>query len=141
MAINEITKSNFPKVVALLKQNKLPTGDISELTKLFSISDNDRVGGTVGLESYKSIGLLRSLTVDAEYRSKGLGRQLIDFIENFAKQNGIQEMVLLTTTASDYFSKRNYEVIQRENVPKEIKKSTEFTSTCPSSAIIMKKIL
>ena len=61
MTINEVTENNFFKVVALLKQNNLPTEDISEVTKLFSIGDNDKVIGTIGIELYRDIGLLRSL--------------------------------------------------------------------------------
>ena len=86
MTINEVTENNFFKVVALLKQNNLPTEDISEVTKLFSIGDNDRVIGTIGIELYRDIGLLRSFAVDEEYRRNGLGKQLINFIEDFAKQ-------------------------------------------------------
>ena len=141
MTINEVTENNFLKVVALLKQNNLPTEDISEVTKLFSIGDNDKVIGTIGIELYRDIGLLRSFAVDEEYRRNGLGKQLINFIEDFAKQKRMQGIVLLTTTASDYFAKRNYQTIDRANTPIEIRNSSEFKSTCPSSAIVMKKYL
>ena len=97
MTINEATQNSFSKVIELLKQNSLPTEDISELTKLFAIVDNNKVVGTVGIELYKNIGLLRSFTVNGNYRSKGLGTRLVNFIEGFAKRNGVQEMVLLTT--------------------------------------------
>ena len=122
MTIDEVTQNSFSKVNELLKQNSLPTEDISELTKLFAIVDNNKVVGTVGIELYKNIGLLRSFAVNGNYRSKGLGTRLVNFIEGFAKRNGVQEMVLLTTTASEYFTKRNYQPINRENVPDEIKK-------------------
>ena len=139
--INQVTQNSFSDAVALLKQNNLPTEDITELTKLFSIVENDKVIATIGLELYEKIGLLRSFAVDEEYRSKGVGSQLVNFIEDFAKQNGIKEIVLLTTTAAEYFTKRNYQAIHRENIPGEIKNSSEFKSTCPSSAVVMKKLL
>lgn len=139
--INQVTQNNFSDAVALLKQNNLPTEDITEITKLFSIVDNDKVIATIGLELYEKIGLLRSFAVDEEYRSKGVGSQLVNFIEDFAQQNGIKEIVLLTTTAAEYFTKRNYQAIHRENIPGEIKNSSEFKSTCPSSAVVMKKLL
>jgi amino-acid N-acetyltransferase len=65
----------------------------------------------------------------------------VEYIEKIAKQNAVKELILLTTTASDYFSKKAYRTIERNNVPEEIKKSSEFSSTCPSSAVIMKKVL
>ena len=141
MPIKEVTQNNFSKAISLLKQNNLPTEDISEVTKLFSIVDVDKVIATIGVEFYKNICLLRSFAVNREYRSKGIGKQLVNFIEDFAKQKRMQEIVLLTTTASDYFAKRNYQIIHREDIPDEIKNSSEFRSTCPSSAIVMKKVL
>lgn len=141
MMINQVTQNSLSDAVALLKQNNLPTEDISEVTKLFSILDGDKVIATIGVEFYKNICLLRSFAVNREYRSKGIGKQLVHFIEDFAKQKGMQEIVLLATTASDYFAKKNYQIIHREDIPDEIKNSSEFKSTCPSSAVVMKKIL
>ena len=141
MEISQISQNTFSNALALLKKSNLPTEDISELTKLFVATNNNEVVGTVGIEFYNDVALLRSLAVKDAYRSKGIGRQLVNHIETFAKLNGAKELVLLTTTAADYFSKRAYQNIERNNVPEEIKKSSEFSSTCPSSAIIMKKVL
>lgn len=141
MEIRQISQNTFSKALELLQKNSLPTEDISGDTKLFAATNNDEVVGTVGIEFYKDVALLRSLAVTEAYRGKGLGRQLVEHIESFAKENGAKELILLTTTASDYFTKRAYQTIQRNNVPEEIKKSSEFTSTCPSSAITMKKSL
>lgn len=141
MEISQISQNTFSNALALLKKSNLPTEDISELTKLFVATNNNEVVGTVGIEFYNDVALLRSLAVKDAYRSKGIGRQLVNHIETFAKLNGAKELVLLTTTATDYFSKRAYQNIERNNVPEEIKKSSEFSLTCPSSAIIMKKVL
>ena len=141
MEINQVSQNTFSSAIKLLKENNLPTEDISELTKLFAAIIDNEVAGTVGIEFYKDVALLRSLAVREDYRTKGLGRQLINYIETFAKQNGATELILLTTTAVDYFSKSAYITIQRNNVPEEIKKSSEFSSTCPSSAVVMKKVL
>ena len=141
MEINQVSQNTFSSAIKLLKENNLPTEDILELTKLFAAIKDNEVVGTVGIEFYKDVALLRSLAVRKNYRSKGLGRQLIDHIEIFAQKNGAKELILLTTTAADYFSKRAYQTIERNNVPEEIKKSSEFSSTCPSSAVTMKKVL
>ena len=121
MLITAVTQNSFSEAVALLKQNNLPTKDISELTKLFCIANNDQVMATVGVEFYKNICLLRSFAVNKEYRSKGIGKQLVNFIEDFARQKGMQEMVLLTTTAFGYFAKINYQTIGKEDMPEEIR--------------------
>jgi amino-acid N-acetyltransferase len=141
MNINEVNQNGFSEALALIKKNGVPTEDISTSTKLFSLIEANEIVGTAGIEFYNKVALLRSLAVAETYRSKGIGGKLVEHIEKFAKQNAVKELILLTTTASDYFSKRAYQTIERRNVPEEIKKSSEFSSTCPSSAVIMKKVL
>ena len=141
MNISEVNQNSFSKAVALIKASGLPTEDISDITKLFAATEGDEVLGTIGIEFYDKVALLRSLAVTEVMRSKGLGKQLVEFIERFAKQNGAMELILLTTTAADFFTKKAYQPIERNNVPDAIKQSTEFTSTCPSSAILMRKSL
>lgn len=141
MNISAANQNNFTKALALIKECGLPTEDISDTTKLFVVSEENEITGTIGIELYNGIALLRSLAIKQERRSRGSGKQLVEFIERFAKQNGIKELVLLTTTAKDFFTKRAYQCIERSDIPEEIKQSTEFTSTCPSTAIVMKKIL
>jgi arsenate reductase (thioredoxin) len=141
MNISEINQNNFSKAIALLKSNSLPTEDITNATKLFVATEGNDVIGTIGIELYDTLGLLRSLAVNNAYRGKGAGKKLMTFIEAFAKNNDIKELFLLTTTASAFFSNLSYEQIKREDTPPAIKQSTEFTATCPSSAIVMKKNL
>ena len=141
MEIAPVSQNTYSKALELLKKNNLPTEDISDHTKLFVVTHNNEVTGTIGIEFYDDLALLRSLTVNEELRSKGIGKELVEFIEGYAKQNGAKELILLTTTATAYFSRRAYQTIERNNVPEEIKKSPEFASTCPSSATVMKKIL
>jgi amino-acid N-acetyltransferase len=141
MSINDVNQNSFSKALALIKRNGLPIEDISTSTKLFSITKNSEIIGTIGIEFYNHVALLRSLAVAETYRSKGIGRKLVEHIEKFAKLNDAKELILLTTTASDYFIKKAYQIIERNAVPEEIKKSSEFSSTCPSSAVIMKKVL
>ena len=42
-------------------------------------------------------------------------------------------------TGSEFFAKEGFETINREIVPDTIKSTSEFSSVCPSSAIVMKK--
>ena len=108
---------------------------------MFAVIDGNEIIGTIGVEFYNSVALLRSFAVTNEARGKGVGKELLEFLENFAKQNGANKLFLLTTTASEYFQKKAFQVIDRNAVPREVKQSTEFKSTCPSSAIVMKKDL
>jgi amino-acid N-acetyltransferase len=48
---------------------------------------------------------------------------------------------LLTTTAEKFFPRFGFEQIAREDVPPSVQASVEFTSACPTSAIVMRKRL
>jgi amino-acid N-acetyltransferase len=119
----------------------LPVDDISTGTQLFVMEEGDKVIGTVAIEYDFSTALLRSLSVNPAKRKAGIGKQLVDFIENYVKAQGVQSVYLLTTTAADFFSKRGYHVIDRAHVPAFIQQTSEYCTVCPSSAIVMKKIL
>ena len=133
--------NDFSSALQLLKHNNLPTEDIAEGSLLFISKEEDAVVGTIGIEFYNDAALLRSLAVAEEKRSKGLGKDLVLFLEDFARKQGAKELVLLTTTAAPYFLRNGYTTINRDDVPEALKKSSEFTSTCPASATVMKKYL
>lgn len=141
MTINPVTQNSFSSVINLLKQVNLPTEDITEATTLFALYDNNELLGTVGLEYEGEHGLLRSLSTSPGKRNTGGGKLLVQFIEAFAKEKGVNNLYLLTTTAADFFAKRNYQRISREEVPEAVKQYSEFISTCPASAIVMKKFI
>jgi len=66
---------------------------------------------------------------------------LVKTLEEQAIASGISDMYLLTETADKYFSKKGYHPINRDEVPTEVKASSEFSYVCPVSAIVMKKPL
>ena len=97
--------------------------------------------GTGGLESFRDCALLRSISIKKDLQKKGLGKFIVDELEKMARQNGVNCLYLLTTTAAGFFVKLGYETIDRETVPIEIKNTTEFSSICPSTAEVMRKFL
>jgi amino-acid N-acetyltransferase len=141
MEIYPVTQNDFSRAIDLLKKNNLPTQDITGTTKLFVMLEGNDVIGVVGLEAHDHDGLLRSLCVSESKRNSGLGAELVEFMESYAPTQNVHCLFLLTTTASDFFSKRGYEEINRTKVPLPIQESTEFTTVCPSSAIVMRKRL
>lgn len=141
MEIYPVTQNDFSKALELLKKNNLPTQDITDTTKLFVMHEGNDVVAVVGLEAHDHDGLMRSLCVAASKRNTGLGAELVDFMEQYALRQNVHCLFLLTTTAADFFSKRGYEQISRDKVPDPILATTEFTSSCPSTATVMRKRL
>jgi amino-acid N-acetyltransferase len=140
--IAKANKEQRQSIVSLLQSEKLPVIDLPvSLDNFFVSLDDNRVIGAIGLEQYDNCGLLRSLVVDKNYRGKNIASQLVQQLEDYATTIGIDEMYLLTETAPEYFKKKGYEQISRDEVPKPIQASSEFSQVCPVSAIVMKKLL
>jgi amino-acid N-acetyltransferase len=53
--------------------------------------------GLVGLELHGRDALLRSLVVDPNSRTNGIGSQLVEHAENYARARGVDSIYLLTT--------------------------------------------
>ena len=136
-----VSEKERNEAIALLQQSNLPTTDIDEEKLLYLLIDGERAIGTAGLEIFEDCALLRSVSVIKEEQGKGYGKFLNEEIERYAKESGINCMYLLTTTAKDFFDKQGYCAIKREEIPESIKQTAEFTSLCPSSAVVMKKRL
>ena len=141
MDIQPIVNDQFNEVIDLLNRNNLPTSDITRETKLFVMTDQNKIIGSIGLEIKKNMGLLRSLSVDDKYRNKGSAISLVNYLEDFARELHLDSIYLLTTTAEQFFTKRKYKVIDRNTIPDEIRDTSEFQSVCPASAVVMKKHL
>lgn len=142
MQIQPCTTADTAQLCSLLETASLPTEDI-QITKrklFWKVIVQGNLIATIGLELVTpSIGLLRSLCVKNEYRGHGYAQELVKRVESEAHTLKIEQLFLLTTTAKAYFLKYDYVEVKRDIVPEEIKQSSQFSSLCPSSAIIMKK--
>ena len=140
--IDKFESKDYESLKALLLKSQLPVEDLSDtlLTHFFVIrSDSGAVIAAIGLEPYGTVGLLRSLAVDSDYRNKGLGEALVNRLEKYARESGINQLVLLTTTADRYFRNLSYNEINRSDVPAVIQSTKEFSALCPESAICLFK--
>lgn len=141
MQIQPAAPRHLDVIRRLLVTSDLPTEDLtpSHLEHFFVAQGEDDVIGVVGMELYDNVGLLRSLAVGPAHRNGGVGTRLTDAIERHARQEGIRNLYLLTTTASGFFEHRGYQQIERDALPPAIRATDEATRLCPSSAIRMRK--
>lgn len=141
-SIIKASDSHRPMIIALLKTEKLPVEDLpASMEHFFVAQTGDIVIGAIGLEQYGNNALLRSMVVSREHRNKNIAFNLVRQLESYGSSLGIHSIYLLTETAATYFEKKGYIKINREEVPEEVKASSEFSHVCPVSAIVMKKDL
>jgi amino-acid N-acetyltransferase len=129
-------------VESLLAGADLPTSDVPEHPDRFYVARDgaDRVG-VGGVERYGADALLRSVVVEASVRGTGYGSALCDALEERAREDGVETLYLLTTTAAGFFAGRGYERIERSAVPEAVRETTEFSALCPDSATCMRREL
>lgn len=126
----------------LLASAGLPIDDLDTSAIEWLVADREgQLAGVIGLERYGQAGLLRSLVVNDRIRGGGLGRRLVERMELHARSQGIVQLVLLTQTADDFFSRLGYELADRQMIPASVRNSAQFSSICPASAACMCKYL
>jgi len=137
----EITKArpaDLGDVLELLSEASLPREEVAEHFSHYLVAKAEgKVVGAVGMEHYGSSALLRSLVVSAPYRSRGLGRVLVERILEAARGHGVKRAFLLTETAANFFPKFGFRKIAREEADSEVQGSVEFRTACCQSAVCM----
>ena len=142
MKIISAKKDHFPEIKKLLDDHELPVSDLNvEEVKLLVAVKEGTITGCIGLELYGNDGLLRSLAVKPGCKNQGIAGQLLSNLYQYARSKGIKTLHLLTTTADQYFLKKGFEIGERESAPEQIKKTTEFSSICPSTAVCREPVM
>lgn len=138
-----LNETQRQEVIGMLSRAGLPTSDLApgSQAKIFVLGSKHTLEGLVGLEIYGRFGLLRSLLVAEASRGLGLGKRLVKFAEQKAKEQGVEELYLLTFSARNFFLKLGYCDLDRKLAPKSISATSEFSNICPQSAVLMKKRL
>ena len=123
----------------LLHQSDLPTSDIdaNKIDFIVAIDQAGSIVGCVGLERHGYDGLLRSLAVTPSLRNRTIGHGLFEQLLSIARQSGVRNLHLLTTTAEKFFAGSGFSTMPRDAAPASIKATAEFSLLCPSSSAYM----
>lgn len=137
--IRSATHADLAAVHALLEASALPRAGVEGSLDGFFVGEADgELVGVVGLEACcDRYALLRSTAVAETWRSRGLGRRLVERALAEAEARGYQALYLLTTTAEHYFPSFGFAKIDRAEVPPEVQRTDEFRGACPASATAM----
>jgi amino-acid N-acetyltransferase len=133
---NEILRS-------ILLSQHLPVESIGTgVTDFYIGSENGAIVGIGGFEYYGDDVLLRSVAVPTNLQSRCIGSQIVDWMLDVATQKGFKRVFLLTETASAFFAKKGFTIINRSLITNNaLKKSTQFSGGCCNSATCMSKLL
>ena len=136
--IRQAKAEDADALLRLLRQAALPTeGLIEALPHALVCIEGGAVLGGAALEIWPPYGLLRSVVVAPEAQGRGLARRLVQAMTNLAAENALSDVFLLTTTAAGYFARLGFAAVERTHVPSQIQQTSEFSTLCPSSAVVM----
>jgi N-acetylglutamate synthase-like GNAT family acetyltransferase len=130
--------ADLTAVEALLTASGLPLDGVRDALASFVVAESGTdLVGVAGLEVCCDNALLRSVAVRPEWRSHGVGRALVTRVISDAESRGIRALYLLTTTADRYFPTFGFRTIARDDVPEDVRETSEFREACPASATVM----
>ena len=142
ITISPASAEDLAAIKSLLTASGLPTAGVDEHWRTFIVArDGGAVVGCGGAEAYQFAALIRSVAVDPAYRSHGVGRRLVRQLLDRLASRGLREFYLLTTTAEEYFRKRGFKPIDRDEVHPQLLSSREFQDACPASAVCMRLVM
>ncbi len=83
---------------------------------ILAFKDNELVGyGALHIHS-PNLSEIRSLIVNSNSRGLGVGKKIVEFCKQEAKELGLKEVLVLTYIA-EFFEKLGFEEIEKEKIP------------------------
>ena len=138
VSLRRAQTDDLPAVEALLLERGLPLDGLEEEFGRFWVADaGGQLVGAGGLEVHGRLGLLRSLAVQPESEGTGVGSRITWQLLEEAVDQGLREVFLLTTSASDYFPRFGFVRLRRREVPTDVQASALFKA-CPEKATAMR---
>jgi amino-acid N-acetyltransferase len=142
-AVRRARLDDLPDIEALLKACALPTDGVAQVLRttpeqfLVAHDASHALIAVAGVEGHGVHGLLRSVAVHPNARTRGVGAALVEQLVAEADASGRTALFLLTTTAEDYFPRFGFARTERAHVPGDIAGTVEFAGACPASAVVM----
>ena len=138
VAVRAARAADRAAIERLLGAAGLPLAGVADHLGEFLVAITSAgIVGTVAVESYPPSGLLRSVAVDASQRGRGLGALMTLRAIERARSRGLAALYLLTTTASEYFSRFGFRAVPKAALPPEVGASEELKGACPDTAVCM----
>ena len=140
--IGRANTDDLDEVLDLLREVELPVEGVAEhFSEFFIMRDAEGEGrliGCVGQERHGNAMLLRSLAVSPSLQRSGLGRELTRYLLDSDRSNGMDDVVLLTTTAAGFFSGHfSFKQVERSQFDDLFVDSIEWQLPRCSSAVCM----
>jgi GNAT superfamily N-acetyltransferase len=117
-ALTEVNSKDYPQdIIQNLCDNFSPHNLIekSQNRLMYIALENDRIVGTISLANK----FILSLFVDPTFHRRGIGTELLQYIETIAREMNYQMVnVPSSITAYDFYKRQGYQTVRSEYSPK-----------------------
>ena len=140
ITITNASTDDLRDILDLLSLVQLPHDGVAENVNDFLVArdESSRLIATIGLEHHGNTALLRSAAVVPAYQGCGIGSRLTEQLLERATNNGTERVVLLTSTASEFFARHfGFCETSRTAFDKQLAASPEWNLPRCSSAVCM----
>jgi amino-acid N-acetyltransferase len=140
ITITNASEDDLRDILDLLSRVQLPHEGVAENVGGFLVArdETSRLIATIGLEQRGDIALLRSAAVAPESQGCGIGSRLTENLLERATKNGVERVILLTSTASEFFARRfGFCETSRTLFDKQLAGLSEWNLPQCSSAVCM----
>jgi amino-acid N-acetyltransferase len=140
ITVTEASSKDLSEILNLLFQVELPHDGVAENVNAFVIArdESSHIIATIGMERHGNTALLRSAAVAPAYQGCGIGSRLTEQLLHRATNDGVERVVLLTSTAREFFARRfGFCETSRTNFDTELAESSEWNLPRCSSAVCM----
>lgn len=131
-SIRPLKRDDIPAVLSLMKplidQGLLVNrtrDDLLEFKKYYAVYSMDNMlHGCASLIPYGSeYGEIAGIAVDPSYKHLGIGKRLVSYFIEKAKEEKIGRIFVLTTEATDWFLSHGFRIVTTDELPEEKKEN------------------
>ena len=83
----------------------------------------------------KDYGEIAGIAVDASFNHLGIGRRLVSFFLDRAREEGLKKVFVLTTEATDWFLSHGFKIVSKRELPPE--RQTSYNNKRNSRILMM----
>ncbi len=136
--IRAALEPDLEDVISLLIDEDLNIDGVHENIGSFVVAmEGDELVGCGGAEAFQFVALIRSVAVEPDHRSRGIGRRIVREMLDRLSSRGLREFYVVTEKADGWFRKRGFKPCERDEVHPQILASTEFEHA-PEEAVVMR---
>lgn len=142
LEIRAARPEDLDEIIDLLKSAGLVTEGVADHIGTYVVArDGAELVACGGSEAYQFAALIRSIAVRENSRGVGLGRRIVRELIDRLASRGLREFYLLTIDAEDYFKRRGFKTIDRDQIHPQLLGSAELQGACPDDAVCMRMVM